>query len=438
MIRAPSHAWWHTLSRLAAWLAVCTLAGAALGSAPGGLTFGLAAALGRQYLRLHRLLADLGGRRRLPAPDGWDLLAEIRMQLYRRQREARRRRQRLQALLTAFRTAAEAMPDGILVLSRRELQIEWFNRAAAGLLGLQKRDIGTRFRNLLRAPRVADWLAAGAAEPLFDLPAPNDPARRLQLRLIDYTAQQQLLIVRDISKLLQLEQVRRDFVANVSHELRTPLTVIHGYLDMIDPSEHQELAPLIVEMQRQSGRMTQLVEDLLTLSRLDAADHLELEPVPMAPLLASLLAEANALSGGRHRIALVDSAAVDLLGSARELHSAFSNLVANAVRYTPADGEIRIEFAANDDGGARLAVVDSGPGIPAQHLPRLTERFYRVSASRARDRGGTGLGLAIVKHVMQLHHGRLEIASEIGVGSRFACVFDRDQVLPRAGEPVRS
>ena len=428
----PGRAWQHSLWRLAGWLLLATLAGAVTGHALAGLCLGLAGALGWHYWQIHQLLRKLSSRRIIESPEGWGVFSEIQAQLFRRQRESRQRKRRLQSLLHAFREAAAALPDGVVVLSRRDARIAWFNEAAITLLGLRHPDdVGARFTHLLRAPRVSEWLASGAAEPLIDLPSPLDPQRRLLLRLADYTAEEKLLIVRDVSKLMQLEQVRRDFVANVSHELRTPLTVIHGYLDMLDVEDHPELAGLLEEMRAQSQRMNRIVEDLLTLSRLESMDRVPDEPVPMRPLLAALRRDAEAISAGRHRIELSDELPMDLRGSAKELQSAFSNLVSNAVRYTPAGGSVRIVFRAEPGGGARLAVSDSGPGIAPQHLPRITERFYRVSNSRSRDTGGTGLGLAIVKHALNLHHARLEIESEVGRGSTFSCVFGPEQTLPK-------
>lgn len=228
----------------------------------------------------------------------------------------------------------------------------------------------------------------------------------------------------------------RDFTRDASHELRTPLTVVHGYLDMLDPEDHPEWAPALAEMRRQSQRMARLVEGLLTLSRLESRDSLPEEPVEMAPLLASLAREAAALGQGRHAVEVRDEAGCDLLGSPQDLHSAFSNLVANAVRYTPAGGTVRIVFAREDGGGAALSVEDTGPGIPAEHIPRLTERFYRVSASRSRESGGTGLGLSIVKHVLGLHQARLSIDSRVGHGSRFTCHFGPERVRMRHDGPV--
>jgi two-component system, OmpR family, phosphate regulon sensor histidine kinase PhoR len=427
----PSRPWRRSLTHLALWLAACTALGLLLGAFWPALALALAIALVWNALRLHRLLRQLTGRRRFLSPEGWGVYAEIDARLYQRQAEGRQRKRRLRALLRAFRQAAAALPDGVLVVSTSELDLEWFNPAAAELLGLRHpHDLGTRLPHLLRSPRVSDWLRAGAIEPLFDLPSPRSDDVRLSLRLIDYTPRQKLLIVRDISKLMRLEQVRRDFVANVSHELRTPLTVIHGYLDLLEPEDFPHLAPQVDEMRRQSQRMARLVEDLLTLSRLEARDRLPSEPIPMATLLASLGREAETLSQGQHRIHVEDTAGVDLLGSDRDLHSAFSNLVANAVRYTPAGGGIVIRFE-REGAGARFSVIDSGPGIPAEHLPRLTERFYRVSTSRSRASGGTGLGLAIVKHVLLLHHAHLDIRSEVGQGSCFSAVFDATRVALR-------
>jgi two-component system phosphate regulon sensor histidine kinase PhoR len=189
-------------------------------------------------------------------------------------------------------------------------------------------------------------------------------------------------------------------------------------------------------MQRLSQRMTMMFEDLLTLSRLEGRDTLPEDEVAMAPMLVTLRREAEALSQGKHRISVVDDAEVDLWGSNKELHSAFSNLVSNAVRYTPAGGTVTLRFVRDDDGGATLSVRDSGYGIPAAHLPRITERFYRVSTSRSRESGGTGLGLAIVKHVLGLHGARLEISSEVGKGSEFACRFAAERVHAREPHPI--
>lgn len=430
----PSRPWQHSLWRLSAVLGSSSLIGAVLGRPLAGLAVGLVLALCWHYWQLQHLLQLLSSRATVPAAEGWGVFSEIQHRLFLRQREARQRKRRLQSLLHAFREAAAALPDGVIVLGRSDHKIAWFNEAAMRLLGLRHPgDVGTRITHLLRHPRTVEWLQAGGSEPLLDAPSPSDPQLRLSLRVADYTDGQRLLIVRDISKLMQLEQVRRDFVANVSHELRTPLTVIHGYLDMLDPSEQPAWAEVIEAMRRQSARMTSIVEDLLTLSRLESLDRIRCQRVSMAGMLSILQRDGEALSQGRHRLQVRQEFAGDLLGSAKELQSAFSNLISNAVRYTPAGGRIEVVWEAFGD-GARLRVSDSGPGIAAQHLPRITERFYRISASRSRDSGGTGLGLAIVKHALQLHQARLDVRSELGRGSEFCCVFEARQLLPAGSD----
>ena len=338
-------------------------------------------------------------------------------------------RRRLVHLLRLFRRAAAALPDGIVALDAVD-RIQWCNAAAGRLLGIEwPRDAGAPVAERMPLPAFTRWLQAGAAEPLGELQSPADSSVHLTLRLIRYAPGAALLVARDISQLMRIEQVRRDFVANVSHELRTPLTVVHGYLDMIEPEEVPEYEAILHELRNQSRRMTQIVEDLLTLSRLEASNTLPQERIGMRPLMDALRREAEALSQGAHTIRVEFDGVHDLCGSAKELHSAFSNLVSNAVRYTPPGGRITLQWCSSE-AGARLAVSDTGHGIPAQHLPRLTERFYRVSTSRSRESGGTGLGLSIVKHVLQLHGAHLEITSQVGAGSTFACVFDSARVLP--------
>jgi two-component system phosphate regulon sensor histidine kinase PhoR len=429
-------AWRQSLIRLLLFYAVA--AGIGLLADRFWWAMGIATALlaARAYWRLYRVLRFLDWRKQLQTVDGQGLWAALETLIHRRQTENRTRSRRLVRLLRAYRQAATAMPDGALVIQRRDGRLVWFNKTARHLVGLRyPQSLGEPLADAFTGQaRVRDWLAAGLTDdPLTDVACPSDPLVRLSLRLIPYSPTQWLVVVRDVTKLMRLEQMRRDFVANVSHELRTPLTVVHGYLDMIEPEEHPELAVMVEEMRRQSQRMTQLVEDLLTLSRLEAQEHLPEEPLSMASLLVTLRREAEALSQGRHTVKVEDLAGMDLTGSPKELHSAFSNLVSNAVRYTPTGGSIHIVFERTADGGARLAVRDSGYGIPAQHLPRITERFYRVSTSRSRESGGTGLGLSIVKHVLSLHQGHLEIASEVGRGSTFACVFGPARVRGRQG-----
>ncbi|KMM76111.1 histidine kinase [Xanthomonas sp. NCPPB 1128] len=431
----PRHirsAWLKTLGTLAGLLLLALLVGWIGGHVWMALTLMSLGVMGWHYWRLRRVLRRLTARQRWEPPAGTGVWNELDRLLYRSQAEMRVRKRRLLDMLRAYRAAAAALPDAVVVVDRNSQRIQWFNEAAGTLLGLRHPgDLGAPVVERLQPMPLAHWLSGGRnAEPMLDMPSPVDDRLRLNLRLIPYSDDHWLLVARDVSKLLQLEQVRRDFVANVSHELRTPLTVVHGYLDMLDPEDFPDSGPMIAEMRKQSQRMTQLVEDLLTLSRLESQEHANEESIAMAPMLATLRREAEAHSQGRHRIEVHDDADCDLVGSNKELHSAFSNLVTNAVRYTAAGGTIRITFAREGD-GAVLAVRDSGYGIPAHHLPRITERFYRVSSSRSRESGGTGLGLSIVKHVLGLHQARLEIESEVGKGSTFSCHFGAGRVHPR-------
>ncbi|MBS0213636.1 MAG: phosphate regulon sensor histidine kinase PhoR [Proteobacteria bacterium] len=326
-----------------------------------------------------------------------------------------------------MRTAAAAFPDALALLDSAG-RLRWCNRAAERLLGLRwPRDRAVALADRMAGSALGDLLHAGDGAT-DDIVSPCDAGIRLSVSSLAIGDGQRMLLARDIGHLTRLEQVRRDFVANVSHELRTPLTVIHGYLELIDPEDVPALAPVLAEMRTQSRRMGQIVEDLLTLSRLEMQRHIDEEPVAMAPLLASLGKEARALSQDRHRIVVDDGAHCDLLGSPQDLHSAFSNLVSNAVRYTPAGGQIVIGWRRTP-AGAEFSVADSGHGIPAEHLARLTERFYRVSSSRSRDTGGTGLGLSIVKHVLGLHQAQLLIDSRIDRGSTFTCRFGTARLL---------
>ena len=425
-------AWFRTLGQLVLILAASTVAGILAGHPWPVITVAALGVVAWHYWRLHGVLLRLTARQRLTPPLGEGVWNELDRLLYRSQAEMRARKRRLIEMLRAYRAAAAALPDAIVVVDRNSQRVQWFNEAGTALLGLRyPRDIGSPLVHRLQPLPLARWLAGGRnAEPL-EAVSPLNPAVNLSLRLIPYSENLWLLVARDVSRLLHLEQMRRDFVANVSHELRTPLTVVHGYLDMLDPAEHPEWAPMLSEMQRQSQRMTQLVEDLLMLSRLESQDSLPgEETVAMASMLHTLRREATALSQGRHEVSVEDSAGVDLWGSNKELHSAFSNLVSNAVRYTPAGGEIRIRFR-RDGNGAALEVIDTGYGIPTSHLPRITERFYRVSNSRSRESGGTGLGLSIVKHVLNLHQARLDISSEVGRGSTFSCHFTAERVRRR-------
>jgi two-component system phosphate regulon sensor histidine kinase PhoR len=311
--------------------------------------------------------------------------------------------------------------------------LEWWNRAAETLLGLKTpQDGGQPVSNLVRHPRFKEYFEQGNyAEPL-DIPSPINDHLRIQLYITRYGNNEHLMLVRDVTRLHQLEQMRKDFIANVSHELRTPLTVICGYLetllDNVDEVNPRWKRPLS-QMQQQGERMQTLLNDLLLLAKLEATDYpSDNQPVAIDTLLRSIKGDAQALSGQRNQtISLEIEADAALKGSEAELRSAFSNLIFNAVKYTPDGGSVRIRWWA-DAAGAHLSVQDSGVGIDNKHLPRLTERFYRVDSSRNASTGGTGLGLAIVKHVLLRHRARLEISSVLGHGSTFTCHFAPAQV----------
>ena len=437
MTSSARSAWLRTLGLVGATVAAGLLCGVIAGRPSLGAALGALAALAWQLWRTRLLVEHLTAGRHARPDAAPDIHGEVERLLHHRQTSTRLRKRRLVSMLRAYRAAATVLPDAVIVVERESQRIVWFNEAGTRLLGLgYPADLQASIVARLPGLPLASWLAGGRNAGPLEASSPLDATATLSLRLLPYSDDLWLLVARDVSRLLQLEQMRRDFVANVSHELRTPLTVLHGYLDMLDPAEQPEWAPMLEEMRRQSTRMTQLVEDLLTLSRLESRVDLPTdEAVPMAGMLAALRREALALSQGRHEIELDDTAAVDLRGSPRELHSAFSNLVSNAVRYTPAGGRIRIAWArerdADGDEGVALSVTDSGYGIPAAHLPRITERFYRVSNSRSRESGGTGLGLAIAKHVLALHQARLDVRSEVGVGSTFSCHFGAARVRAR-------
>lgn len=382
----------------------------------------------RAYRKLGRILEQLESRALNPQPDGLGVWAALETLIYKKNREHRIRIGRLVQMLRGYRLAAGSMPEGALVVSRESGYIVWSNKTAKRMLGLQP---GGEEANLFRllGQEVKTWFTTADAEkPLLNVNSPGERDAYLDLFLLPYTAQDSLVVLRDSTKMRRLEQMRSDFVANVSHELRTPLTVIHGYLELIEQQDSPELQTIIAEMQKQSSRMNNLVEDLLNLSRLESGNTLPEEAISTGALLHTLQQEALALSQGRHEIRLEAEFTGMLTGSPKDIHSAFSNLVSNAVRYTPAEGRIVIGFRRNEADGLDFWVQDTGFGIPADQISRLTERFYRVSTSRSRELGGTGLGLSICKHVLNLHQAELRIESTPGKGSRFLCRFPAARV----------
>ncbi len=384
----------------------------------------LALYLGSHLLQVYRLERWLREPRDLEPPEARGVWGEIYHYLHRGQRQTRAAQRRLQSLLNRFQESAAVLPDAIVVLNA-EGHIEWLNQAAVRLLGLDPaQDRGHDVTNLLRQPALVSYVRGAHYDRPIEIPSPVDESRYLQALIVPYGKEERLLIVRDVTELRRLEQVRRDFVANVSHELRTPLTVVAGYLETMAEIKDLEWAGAVQAMRQQTTRMQHIVEDLLFLARLESSEvrALETQSVPVSEVIATIIEEARQLSAGQHRIEARLDERLWLLGRRNELHSAFSNIMFNAVRYTPAGGRIAVSWRA-DEGGAHFEVADTGPGIAEHHISRLTERFYRVDVARSRELGGTGLGLAIVKHVLNRHGAALRIESRLGQGSRFVCDF---------------
>ena len=358
--------------------------------------------------------------------------AEVFNHLYAQTRKAGKETRQAATELERLRLAAEALPEGVLILDTHQT-IEWMNWEAEACLGLHATaDTGSRLTHLLREPELLNYLnnSGSHATPLI-LSTQRNPGRALQMQVVPFAAGRTLLMVRDVTQLEKLATMRRDFVANVSHELKTPLTVTLGFIetaaDALGDATADELAGYLRMATEQAHRMQHLIEDLLTLSSLETDSPPLEEDVDLAVLLTAVREEAAALSGGRHPMTLEITGPSHLTGSSRELHSALGNLVTNAVRYTPPGGEITLRWDADASGG-RFSVRDTGVGIATEHLPRLTERFYRVDHGRSREMGGTGLGLAIVKHVLERHQAQLEIQSEPGKGSVFTAIFPEHRV----------
>ena len=398
------------------------------------LGYAIAATL---YLVLHlrHLLALrrwLEAPRHVEVPEPGGIWGEVFEKLLDMQKRNRQRKKKLQAIVSEFQASTEALPDGAVVLGERG-EIVWFNKAAQAMLGLRGQpDVGIRISNLVRSPDFAEYFDDDGFLGEVEVGSPINRDARLALRVVPYGNNQRLMIVRDVSELRRLDIARRDFVSNASHELRTPLTVLRGYLDMIEPEANGD-GPLsswrmpLGEMRAQAARMESLVNDMLKLAKLESDADARQDVLDVPAVLARVLDEARAMSQDAHRIDASVDPHLFLFGREVEAQSIFSNLVGNAIRYTPAKGRIAVRWYG-DEQGAHFSVTDSGIGIAEHDIPRLTERFYRVDVGRSRASGGTGLGLSIVKHAVQRHEGRLEIQSELGKGSTFTCHFPPHRV----------
>lgn len=441
-IRSKAYFWRRELIHWASW----TVFGAGLGWAvdrPGtGVTvvFGLYALM--QMRRLVQLRAWLERPKSLQLPDAGRLWGEVFDGLHDLQRKSRRKKKKLASMLAEYQASTAALPDGAVVLSPRG-EISWFNTAARTLLGLRAhQDHGIRIANLIRHPVFSDYIEKGQYDGEVEVPSPVNRSKTLSLRIIPYGREQKLLIARDISERQLLDAARRDFVSNASHELRTPLTVLRGYLDMMDMDAQgngvlKPWAAPVGEMRNQAIRMESLVNDMLKLARLEAGrTHVRDELIDAPALIRRAVEDARQLSKGQHRFEVEVEERLRLTGGDAEFQSIVGNLLSNAVRYTTPGGVIRVSWSERAGEGGRLSVADSGIGIAPADLPRITERFYRVDVGRSRASGGTGLGLSIVKHALEAFDSRLEIDSELGVGSTFSCVFPVHRVTRLAPTPA--
>ena len=430
MTRSP---WAFVLVRLAALVGIAIAAGLVFGEPLAWVVAALAAYLAWQLYHMFRLESWLRTRQGELPRDVIGAWGGIFAQLTRMRRQSRARKKRLARVVKEFRKSTRALPDGGVVLSE-EHDIVWLNSAAEDLLGLRKEDRGRRVENFLRDPAFVAYMEAGEFGKALRMNSPARPGAKLSVQVVPYGKTQRLLLAKDVTHEVRLEKVRRSFVANASHELRSPLTVIGGYLDALvdDPELPESWREPVGEMGRQAARMRTIIEDLLTLSRLEAAaPDAPRDRVDVPGMLSVMKKEALARGERPQTVELSLETDRGLLGAESELFSAFANIIGNALKYTPRDGRVTVRWYL-DGSEAVCSVEDTGVGIPPAAIPRLTERFYRVDKGRDRATGGSGLGLAIVKHVLQRHGGRLDVESELGRGSRFTCRFPADRVVELA------
>ena len=419
---------------------VCLLLWAIADAATAFAVFavGVLAYLAGHLYWLHKLLLWLRKPDLASMPSGAGVWEDVFAALHHDKRRHSRSQTQLSSALDRFRHAASALPDGVVLLDSSD-KIEWCNTTAERQLGLNfAHDVGQPVAYLVRHSDFVHYLQEQDYSEPLKLRSARNPDITLEIQLVPFGSNQKLLLCRDISQLEKLEHMRRDFIANVSHELRTPLTVVGGFLESLMDMEGvipEDVRHYFSMMQEQTSRMRHLVEDLLALSQLESSVSMPADSeVNIATLLDLVLHEAQGLSSGRHRLGLEVEPDLWLTGATQELHSAFGNLVSNAIRYTPEGGEIDIRWKSNGE-EAVFSVRDTGIGIDPQHISRLTERFYRVDRSRSRETGGTGLGLSIVKHILARHQARLEIHSEPGLGSTFSVVFPQARVVRKTAQP---
>ena len=387
----------------------------------------------RNVFKLHHWFLN---RNNAELPEASGFWGEIFNEIFLMEKENKINRAHLTNMVTRFQDAAEALPDGMVILNKHN-KIEWLNPTACRMLGIVfPKDVGQSINNLLRHPDFLQYLLANDFSKDIKLPSPRKSDQSLLLQIIPYGSSEKLIICRDVTHVSKLEVMRSQFVGNVSHELRSPITVLSGYLETLQNipiKSDKDLERPLFNMTDQVKRMERLVIDLLTLSRL------ETEPVKftnnvvnMSGMLSLIKESAELLSGAKqHELTFEIDDKLDLLGNQDELRSLFTNLITNAIRYTPEKGCITVKWY-KDGEQACFDVVDTGPGIAAYHIPNLTQRFYRVDIDRSRESGGTGLGLAIVKHVLERHDGLLNVESVLDKGSTFSCRFPAERLVNKS------
>jgi two-component system phosphate regulon sensor histidine kinase PhoR len=378
------------------------------------------------------ILTDSNLRVKPPFPGG--LWGEIYQAIAHHQTRSRKRKRGLVRFATRFREAAGAIPDALVILDKDQ-KVEWANPSTHSLLGFSWPDsAGKPIIELISYPALYEYIDGGEYNQPVDFVPSHNKAIVLSIRVTPFGGKkhQRLLVARDITKIYHLNQIRRDFVANVSHELRTPLTVINGFVENLLDAENSpaSFARPLKLMHSQAARMESIIQDLLTLSRIEMVEKAsDQSPIDVPEMLEDIIAEAQVLSNA-HSIKLDMDENLWLLGNQSEIRSAFSNLVFNAIKHSPAETTVEITWL-QDDQGCTFTVTDYGDGIESKHIPRLTERFYRVDKARSRESGGTGLGLAIVKHALHRHEAELHISSKPDYGSTFSCRFPSDLALDR-------
>jgi len=419
--------WWsEELWRLSSILFIGWLFGILFGYPIIGLwlsLLGYLAYLIRQLIRVNRWLEN---PENFEIPQEFGLWGAVYAKISRYKKRCEKREQQLLATIEQFKAPAMALPDAAVSIDK-DGKICWLNAEAERLMGLNAvKDVGQLFTNLFRSPDLTEYLRKGNFAEDISISSPGFFERKLLIRIAPYGDQQLVLLAQDISLRTRAEQSRRDFVANVSHELRTPLTVVNGYLEnLVDSGEMPQNWQRPVElMEQQVLRMRHIIEDLLILAKLDGAAPENPEQIDVLSMCERAACDARAISG-KHEIKIAVVSQSALVGDSKQLYSALSNLVTNAIKYSGDEGLITIAWQDVPQ-GLSLSVTDSGEGIAPQHLSRLTERFYRVDTARSREQGGTGLGLAIVKSILEQHGGRLVIESEVGKGSTFSCIFPKN------------